>query len=226
MTDRLIITLGILGGTGNEGQGLAFRWAKAGYHVIIGSRTPDKAQRVAEELNQRLGQESIEGMGNEEAAGKCDIAVVTVPYGAHVDLLQSLKELLQGKVLVDTTVPLAPPNVDIVQMPEAGSAAQEAQAILGESVDVVAAFQNVSHVFLKEDSIVPCDVLVCGNKKAAREQVLELVKGAGLVGWDAGPLQNASVVEGLTSILIGINKRYKMKGAGIRITGDPPFIRD
>jgi NADPH-dependent F420 reductase len=226
MTDRLIITLGILGGTGNEGQGLAFRWAKAGYHVIIGSRTPDKAQRVAAELNQRLGQESIEGKGNEIAAEKCDIAVLTVPYSGHADLLNELKDILQGKVLVDTTVPLVPPDVDKVQMPEAGSAAQEAQAILGESVDVVAAFQNVSHVFLKEDSIIPCDVLVCGDQESARGQVLELVKGAGLVGWDAGPLQNAPVVEGLTSILLGINKRYKMEGAGIRITGDPPFIRD
>jgi NADPH-dependent F420 reductase len=223
MTNRLFLTLAILGGTGNEGQGLAYRWAKAGYHVIIGSRTPDKAERIADDLNRRLGSDLVKGVGNAEAAAASDIAVLTVPYKAHAATLESLKGKLQNKVLVDVTVPLVPPNVSVVQLPPAGSAAQEAQEILGEGTTVVAAFQNISHVHLLEDDPVACDVLVCGNDEEAREQVLQLVKAAGLVGWDAGPLQNAVVVEGLTSILIGINKHYKMKGAGIRITGDQPI---
>ena len=219
MTDRLILTLGIFGGTGNEGQGLALRWARAGYHVIIGSRTIDKAERVAAELNEELGEELIEGMENEAAATLCDIGVLTVPYSAHTPTLESLKGKLKGKVLIDVTVPLDPSNVDVVKMPAAGSAAQEAQAILGDDCYVVAAFQNISHLHLRQDGPVPCEVLVCGDSDAARNQVLELVKSAGLDGWDAGVLANAAVVEGLTSILIGINKRYKIKNAGFRITG-------
>ncbi|TET82373.1 MAG: NADPH-dependent F420 reductase [Anaerolineales bacterium] len=221
MSERLIVTLAILGGTGNVGPGLAYRWANAGYHVIIGSRTPEKAKRVAAEVNERLGRDVVHGMANKEAAESCDIAALTVPYEAHASILEALKEHLQGKVLVDTTVPLVPPNVSSVQMPSAGSAAQEAQEILGDGVDVVAAFQNVSHVHLLEDQPVPCDVLVCGDSEEAREQALHLVAAAKLVGWDAGPLQNAVVVEGMTSILIGINQRYKIKAAGVRITGEP-----
>jgi len=221
MSERLILTLAILGGTGKVGPGLAYRWASAGYHVIIGSRTPEKAERVAAEINERLGRDVVRSMANEEAVESCDIAVLTVPYEAHTSILEALKDHLQGKVLVDTTVPLVPPKEDQVQMPSAGSAAQEAQEILGDGVDVVAAFQNVSHIHLLEDRPVPCDVLVCGDSEEARKQALTLVAAAKLVGWDAGPLQNAVVVEGLTSILIGINQRYKVKAAGIRITGEP-----
>lgn len=220
MTDRLIITLGILGGTGKEGQGLAYRWAKAGYHIVIGSRTLEKAQRVAAELREQLGMDSIEGMANEDAAKWADIVVLTVPYSAHATTLEPLKDKLRGKILIDVTVPLMPPDVDVVHLPEAGSAAQEAQQIVGEGVNVIVAFQNVSHVHLKQDGPVPCDILVCGDSLPARAQVLELVRAAGMVGWDAGPLQNAGVVEGLTSVLIGINKRHKLKHAGIRIIDD------
>jgi NADPH-dependent F420 reductase len=219
MTDRILLTLAILGGTGNEGKGLAYRWAKAGYLVIVGSRTPDKAVKVAQELNQKLGRDVIRGLANKEAATACDMAVVTVPYAAHRDLLEALRDELQGKVLVDVTVPLSPPKVTRVYVPPAGSAAKEAQQILGEGVRVVAAFQNVSHEHLLEEDPVPCHVLVCGDSEQAREQVLRLAAAAGLTGWDAGPLDNAIVVEGLTPILIGINKRYKMKGAGIQVTG-------
>lgn len=219
MTERLILTLAILGGTGKEGQGLAYRWAKAGYHVIIGSRTPPKAEGVAEELNERLGSEMVRGAGNEEAAAACDIAVLTVPYKAHRSTLEDLRDSLQGKILVDVTVPLDPDDIAAVNVPEAGSAAQEAQSILGEEVQVVAAFQNVSHVHLQNDGPVPCDVLVCSDSETAKKQVLQLVDAAGLAGWDAGPLCNAVVVEGLTPILLGINRKHDTKHAGIRITG-------
>lgn len=220
MNDRMFLTLAILGGTGNEGQGLAYRWARAGYPVLIGSRTPEKAEKAAAAVNERLSRDVVRGMANEDAALECDIAILTVPYEAHQSILESLREKLQGKVLVDVTVPLVPPQITKVQMPAAGSAALEARQILGEGVEVVAAFQNVSHEHLMDEHPIPCDVLVCGTNQEAREQVLILAAAAGLLAWDAGPLENAVVVEGLTSILIGINKRYKMKGAGIRVTGE------
>lgn len=220
MAERMILTLAILGGTGKEGPVLAERWAKAGYHVVIGSRSRERADKTAAAVNESLNEDLVHGMENAEAAAACDIAVLTVPFEAHRSTLEALKGHLQGKVLVDVSVPLQPGNPTVVQMPEAGSAAQEAQSILGSDVKVIAAFQNVSHTLLKRDVPVACDVLVCGDDAAARQQVLQLVKAAGLVGWDAGPLPNAMVVEGLTAVLLGINKRYKIKGAGIRITGE------
>jgi hypothetical protein len=220
MTDGLILTLAVLGGTGKEGPGLAFRWARAGYHVLIGSRTLEKAEAAAAALNQRLGEEVVHGLTNDEAAMQCNIAVLTVPYSAQRVTLEALRPALAGKVLVDVTVPIGA-DIGRVSMPPAGSASQEAQEILGADVQVVAAFQNISSVHLADDFPIPCDVLVCGDSPSAREQVLQLVAAIGLTGWDAGPLQNAAVVEGLTSVLLGINKRYKIRGAGIRITGEP-----
>lgn len=220
MTDGLILTLAVLGGTGKQGPGLAYCWARSGYHVLIGSRTQEKAEATAAALNERLGEQVVHGLTNEAAARQCNIAVLTVPYGAHRATLEALRPALAGKVLVDVTVPLGT-DVTRASMPPAGSACQEAQEILGPDVQVVAAFQNISSVHLAEDQPVPCDVLVCGDAPSARDQVLRLVEAAGLTGWDAGPLQNATVVEGLTSVLLGINKRYKMRGAGIRITGKP-----
>jgi len=221
MSDRLILTIGILGGTGPEGQGLAYRWAKAGYHVIIGSRSADKAEAAASALNQRLGTDLVRGLPNEEAADRCDIAVLTVPYSAHRSLLTALRGRLAGKLLVDVTVPLGAPEVTKVQMPEEGSAAAEALAILGEGARVAAAFHNISHVHLARDEPIPCDVLVCGVDREARDQTIMLAEAAGLVAWDAGPLENAMVAEGLTSVLLGINKRHRIQSAGIRITGEP-----
>ncbi|NLN70259.1 MAG: NADPH-dependent F420 reductase [Chloroflexi bacterium] len=218
---KQIYTLGIIGGTGNEGKGLAFRWLKAGHKVIIGSRQLDKAQKAVEELIEFMGStpEGLSGMENRAAAEACDIAVITVPYAGHRPTLEDLKDVLQGKIVIDVVVPLVPPKVSKVQMPAAGSAAQEAQEILGDGCQVVDAFQNISHERLMGEGDADCDVLVCGKGKAAREVVLGLVADTGLKGWDAGPIENAAVVEGLTSILIGLNKQHKGNAAGIRVTG-------
>lgn len=219
-----IKTIGIIGGTGKEGKGLAYRWIKAGYRVIIGSREADKAKAAADDLRALAGAvaaERVEGMGNPEAVEACEIAVLTVPFSAHRAILESLKPYLEGKILIDATVPLVPPRVSKVQMPPAGSAAQEAQEILGEGTPVVAAFQNISYEHLLRDEPVDCDVLVCGTGKDARRQVLELVRAAGLIGFDAGPIENAVVVEGLTSVLIGINKQFIVQSSGIKVTGVP-----
>ncbi|MGC8878295.1 MAG: NADPH-dependent F420 reductase [Anaerolineae bacterium] len=216
-------TIAIIGGTGHQGPGLALRWAKSSrYRVIIGSRDATKAQSVAESLNIRLGDHIIEGMHNAEAAAVAEIVVLTVPYSAHIEVLESIRAQLKGKVLVDVTVPLQPPHVSRVYVPPAGSATAEAQALLGEEVRVVCAFQNVSAIRLSHlDEPVDCDVLVCGDDKDAKAEAIALAEAAGMRGFDAGPLQNAMVVEGLTAILIGINKRYHADGAGIKITGLP-----
>ena len=217
--DTLLLTVAVLGGTGKEGKGLAYRWAKAGYQVLIGSRTPEKAITAAGEIIELLeGLGSVVGMSNQEAAQHANIAVLSVPYAAHRATLESVKDSLQGKLLIDVTVPLVPPKVSKVQMPPAGSAAQEAKEIVGDGVEVVAAFQNVSYELLLGEAAVACDVLVTGTSKNARKEALKLVEAAGLVGWDAGPIENSVVVEGLTSVLININKQYGSTHAGIRIT--------
>ena len=226
MTDTvdapLIGTIAILGGTGKEGKGLAYRWAKAGYRILIGSRQEEKALVVAEELRAMLnGSELIKGMTNELAAGQADLVVITVPYAAHKAMCEQMREYVQGKIVIDVTVPLVPPKVTKVQMPPAGSATQEAQQIFGEGVQVIAAFQNISYEHLLHDEETNCDVLVCGGNKTSRQVVLKLVAAAGLVGWDAGVIENSVVVEGMTSILIGLNKQFGIQSAGIRITGIP-----
>jgi NADPH-dependent F420 reductase len=218
--ETLMLTVAVLGGTGKEGKGLAYRWAKAGYKVLIGSRSSEKAVTAAGEIMELLdGTGSVVGMNNLEAAQQANIVVLTVPYAAHRDTLESVKEAVKGKLFIDVTVPLVPPKVSKVQMPPAGSAAQEAKEILGEGVEVVAAFQNISHEHLLGEGDVECDVLVTGSSKDARHEALKLVEAAGLVGWDAGPIENSVVVEGLTSVLIYINKQYGSTHSGIKITG-------
>lgn len=214
-------TIGIIGGTGKEGKGLAYRWAKAGHKIIIGSRQEEKALAAAAEVNQLLGSEGVvAGVQNAEAANKADIIVLTVPFAVHVDMCSFVKPFAQGKIVVDVTVPLVPPKVTRVQLPPEGSAAQQAQLILGEGVQVVSAFQNISYEHLLNDDEVECDVLVCGSKEA-REIVLSLVADAGLTGWSGGPIENSVVAEGLTSVLIGLNKQFGVQDAGIRLTGLP-----
>jgi NADPH-dependent F420 reductase len=218
--ESLLVRIAVLGGTGKEGKGLAYRWAKAGYRVLIGSRSSERAVTAASEIMELLeGSSSVVGTTNLEAAQRADIIVVTVPYSAHRETLESVKDVLKGKLLIDVTAPIVPPKVTKVQMPAAGSAAQEAREIVGEDVQVTAAFQNISHELLFDEDDINCDVLVTGTSKEARAETLTLVEAAGLTGWDAGPIENSVVVEGLASVLININKRYGSTHAGIRITG-------
>lgn len=213
----------ILGGTGGLGTGLARRWAEAGYSIIIGSRTQDKAESAAQALRELMQERgvasvSVTAMDNVSAAQAADIAALTVPFAHHADTLNSVKAALQGKILIDVTVPLVPPKVARVQLPAEGSAGQIAQNILGEGVSVVSAFQNVAAVHLQDGQGMDCDVLVCGDNKEARAKVIELVEAAGLRGFHAGSIANAAAVEAMTSLLIFINKQYKCH-AGIKLTG-------
>lgn len=215
--------IAILGGTGDLGTGLARRWAQAGYQVIIGSRTEDKAVAAANDLRAVMEERGIDtvnvgAMDNLSAARAAEIVAMTVPFAHHSSTLESVKDALQGKILIDVTVPLVPPKVARVQMPEGGSAGQIAQQLLGEEVRVVSAFQNVAAHHLQEGHGMECDVLVCGNSKDARAQVVSLVEAAGMRGIHAGSINNSVAAESLTSLLIFINKQNKCH-AGIKITG-------
>ena len=215
----LLLTIAILGGTGKQGKGLAYRWAKAGYKVLIGSRSSERAVHAASEIMEKLeGASSLVGASNREAAELANIVVMTVPYEAHKDTLESVKDVIQGKLVIDVTVPLGKPK-NKYRPAAGGSAIMEARAILGEDVQVVAAFQNIAPDLLTSDNEMDCEVLVTGSSKAARLEAIKLVEAAGMTGWDAGPIENAAVVEGLTSILININKQNNSTHAGIKITG-------
>ena len=213
-------TIAIVGGTGAEGSGLAIRWANAGHRVIIGSRDPARAQALADEFNAKLGTSLLSGAASEAAVEPADIVVLTVPYASQLAMVRALKDELQGKILIDVTVPLVPPKVSQVQLPAAGSCVVAVQQELGEGVRVVSAFQNVSAHKLKDlEYSIKCDVLVCSDDKEARQVVMALARDAGLRGIDAGALANSTVAESLTSALIWINRTYKIPDAGIVITG-------
>jgi 8-hydroxy-5-deazaflavin:NADPH oxidoreductase len=215
-------TIAILGGSGHEGGGLALRWANAGHRVIVGSRSPEKAKAAADELNRVLGSALVSWQENKAAAQAATIVVLTVPFAAQLATVEDVRENLAGKILIDATVPLVPPKVARVQLPAGGSAVALVQALLGEDVRVVSAFQNVSAHHLKDlDCDIDCDVLVCGDDVAAREVVVQLAADIGIRGVHAGPICNSAAAEALTSLLIAINVRYKIPGAGIRITGLP-----
>jgi NADPH-dependent F420 reductase len=216
------LNIAVLGGTGAEGSGLAYRWAAAGHRVVIGSRDATRAAATAEALCARLGANTIQSADNRSAAEGCDVALLSVPYAAQRATALDVADALKGKILIDVTVPLVPPKVSVVQLPEGGSVVAALQKLLGSEVRVVSAFQNISAHHLKDlDHQIDCDVLVCSDDSAAAEVAIGLARDAGLRGWYAGPLANSVVLEGLTSVLIGINRRYKVPAAGIRIAGVP-----
>jgi NADPH-dependent F420 reductase len=207
-------TIAVIGGTGHLGTAIAGRLAKAGRKVIIGSRSAESAQRAAAQLGHGLT-----GLANADAAREGDILIVTVPFAAQEATLAEIAPHSQGKIVVDTTVPLTPSRVMRVQLPPEGSAAQRSQALLGEGVRLVSAFHNVAAHKLATDEDVDCDILVFGDDKQARETVVQLANAIGLRGLHAGALPNSAAAEALTSILIFINKTYGIDGAGIQITG-------
>ena len=212
-------TLAIIGGTGALGSGLAMRWAQAGYAVVLGSRSREKAESAARDITPGNGAPRVRGEDNAGAARAGDIVVVAVPYSNHDAILDEIREAVAGKIVVDAVVPLVPPKVSLVQLPPEGSAAQSAQNRLGDRARVVSAFHNVAAAKLQGGGAVDCDVLVFGNDRAARDAVVILAEAIGTRGIDGGALANSVVGEALTAVLIGINRRYKVAGAGIRITG-------
>jgi NADPH-dependent F420 reductase len=214
----LILTVAIIGGTGNLGPGLALRWTNAGYRVIIGSRQEDKAKATAKELNDKLDVETIQGMENRDAVKKANICVMTVIASAHQEVLESLKDDLQGKILIDTTA-----RVDVKELkpPVAPSAARYAQDFLGPDVKVAAAFQNVPfHALLKDlDEPLEMDVFIFADDPDTAKEAKMLAEAGGMDAYYAGDLDSALVAEGLTALLIAVNRRYKSKGGGIKLTG-------
>jgi 8-hydroxy-5-deazaflavin:NADPH oxidoreductase len=213
-------TLAIIGGTGALGMGLAMRWAAAGYPVVLGSRSSAKAKAAAQGIEAAKGAPPVRGDDNAGAARAGDIVVIAVPFTSHDAILDEISDAVAGRIVVDAVVPLVPPRVSLVQLPAQGSAAQIAHQRIGDKALVVSAFHNVSAAKLRAGGAVDCDVLVFGNDRVARERVIALADAIGTRGIDGGPIANSVAAEALTSILIGINRRYKVDGAGLRITGD------
>jgi NADPH-dependent F420 reductase len=228
-TERTIMArkIGILGGTGAEGSGLANRWARAGEHVLIGSRDAARAQETAKQIRERIGDTAqIEGLDNASAAAASDVAVLTVPFSGAAALLKQLKNVWKpGTIVIDTTVPLAATvggaatrMLGVWQ----GSAAEQTKEMLPVGVSLAAALHNLSAELLAGDGAVECDVLVCSDDEKAKQVASELVgKIPGARAVNGGKLENARIVESLTALLIGLNMRYKVHGTGIRFTGLP-----
>lgn len=213
--------IGIVGGTGDHGSGLALRWAKSGHTVTIGSRDTDKARARAAELSVQAGT-TIEGGDNAWSAQGADVVVLTVPYAAHAETLRAIKEATAGKVLIDVTVPLRPPKVSRVQLPPGQAAALEAQEILGPATPVASTLQHVSARHLMDfGHPINCDVLVAADDPKAKDLAMGLVRDLGLRALDAGPLANAIALESLTPVLIHLNKTYKSQAAGVAFTNLP-----
>ncbi len=219
MSNEAQETIAILGGTGDLGTGLAIRWARAGHKIVIGSRTLEKAQTAVAALHEISPDTPADAMENADAAAAGSIVVLTVPAEHQLSTLEHVRAGLSGKILVDVTVPLVPPKVGTVQLPPEGSAGKRAQEFLGDDVMVVSAFQNVAAHLLQQDVQIECDVLVAGNKKDARQRIIDLIGQAGMTGWHAGPIANAAAAEALTSILIQINRQGVISHAGIKIVG-------
>ena len=212
----------IVGGSGALGAGLAKRWARKGHQIIIGSRDEKRASEAASRLNNEAGTKSMVGMENKEASENGEIVVLTVPFSNHMSTLSLIAPALDNKILIDVTVPLVPPKVRTVHIPEGGSCAKAAQEFLGKAVRVVSAFQSVAATHLDDlEHEIDCDVLVCGNDPEAREVAVELASDADMKAWHAGVIANSIVAEAMTSSLIFMNNRYKIDGAGLRITGKP-----
>lgn len=204
----------VIGGAGALGSAIASRLAAAGTKVVIGSRSADRAREKAADLGR-----GIVGVSNADAAKAGSVVFVAVPYSAQAETLAEIKEHVQGKILVDTTVPLMPPKVARVSLPAEGSAAVRAQMLLGAHVTVVSALHNVAAAKLATDGPVACDVLVFGDDAEARAKAAELVGAMGLNALQGGSLANSAAAEAMTSVLIFLNRTHKVGHAGLRVTG-------
>ncbi|MGH7774150.1 MAG: NADPH-dependent F420 reductase [Candidatus Binatia bacterium] len=211
-----VITIAIVGGTGSLGTALALRLARPGIRVIIGSRDREKARTVVESLNKSLEKGKLEGKVNQEAVKEAEFAVIAVPYEGHATMVEQLRGQLAGKIVIDAVVPLKKGRPFV---PPAGSALLEAQQILAMEAPVVGALHNISAVDLQAADAPLGDVLVCGDSDAAKQKVMEILHRIGARTFDAGPAANSYVVEGLTGVLIYLNRRYKSKHASVKITG-------
>ena len=211
--------LGIVGGTGLLGTGLARRWTTAGYTVIIGSRDPARAKDAAALISLSPVEGKVEGASNIDAAAAADIVIVAVPFNHQAELIDSIRPALRGQIVLDTTVPLIPHSTALVRLPQFGSAALTAQRHLGSAARVLSAFHNIPAKRLAKDEPIDCDVLVFDDSAEDRESIIALVEAAGLRGLHGGPLANSVAAEALTSVLIGIQRHYHTRVAGIRITG-------
>jgi len=218
MSENSLPTLSIIGGTGDLGSGLARGWSKAGYPVILGSRASEKAEQAAAAL-QAEGFNNISGTTNVAAAEKGGIIIVAVPFSNYEASLAEIKDAVRNKIVVTAVVPLVPPKVFIVQLPQAGSAALMAQAALDSSTKIVGAFHNVGAQKLHAGGKADCDVLVFGDNAEARAEIIKLANAVSNRGVDGGALANSAAAEALTSVLIAINRKYKVKGAGLSISG-------
>lgn len=216
------LELSVVGGTGALGGGLALRLARAGFSVSIGSRNAGRAEEAAKQVAAATGSDRVSGTGNVSSARDADIVFVTVPFASQGATLADIAHVVKGKIVVDTTVPLVPPKVARVQLPKEGSAAAIAAQALGENVRLVTGFHNVSAHKLSGEGETGCDVLIFGDDINAREQIVTITNQLGMRALHGGPLDNSTAAEAMTSLLIAINKRYKVKdGAGIMITGIP-----
>jgi len=214
--------IGIVGGTGKQGTGLAKRWMRAGHTIAVGSRDPTRARAHVAEIGGGAPSTAVEGGDNVWAATVADVVVLSVPYAAHAETLRPIVDATAGKVLIDMTVPLVPPKVSRVHLPAGQAAALEAQAIVGPATPVAAALHHVSSTHLADPSHpIECDVLVAADDTRAKSTTLQLVRDLGLRALDAGPLVNAIALESLTPVLIHLNRTYKSQGAGIVFTNLP-----
>ena len=214
--------IGILGGTGKEGAGLAQRWALAGHQVIIGSRDAERARTKAAELSALAGGATITGMANIDAATATPVIVLTLPASGLAATLVPLKDACRGKVVISTVVPLTFGGGRLFTPPPQGSSAEEAQELLGAEARVVAAFHHIAaHELAATEHDIECDLLLCGGDAEAKKIVTELGQSMGLRALDVGALTNAGAIEGITAVLATINRRYKLKNSGIKITGLP-----
>jgi 8-hydroxy-5-deazaflavin:NADPH oxidoreductase len=219
----VLMKVAIIGGTGPQGQGLALRFARAGVEVYLGSRDPKRSAEISEALCRRLpaNAAAIRGVSNTDAVNAAvEIVILAVPYSAHQTTLLSLQPFLEGKILVDIVVPLAPGNPQAVAMPEEGSATEAAQALLGDAVPVVGALHNISaHQLNQLDAPLNCDILVCGNDLEAKNKVMALIETLGVTAYNAGLAESARCIEAITPILIRLNRSKSVphKHVGLKI---------